>query len=698
MKRFGMIVAVAAVLGLAVLVATLAVYQGAQGADKSADSVMAQKQSSAAEGHSAAEKPLPLAQKSETLTLYPEYPAQIFRSGDYEVSVAQGGYSESIAVYDRSACVEAWWGRSEQPDEYRRFCEFAFAGDPVEVSVKANLPVDSYRVLSESGSLESRCDGQVITVRLEEPQSFLLELNGDYSTLLSVFAQEQERDPPNKNDEKTLYIEGYYEPEGGVLTIDQPGTTVYLAPGAVLCARVNVNADGVTIRGRGAILDPWSNLLKYSAAQAPDNKLLNIRGDGATVEGIKLLDARGYNLWADFGADNLTVDSVKVLSVSATTDGLTLLGTKNALIRRSFFYCGDNALVFEEDLTGTRIEDCIIGTTCAALFPQQDIAGDIVLDGLYVFRADEGIINNRYNNKDRDRVVESVTVRNLNATDCRNLPWFFHGRFMGLERKRFVFQNISLPAMASVMDAKLEQPESIVRIDNYAQDRQTGGYRMSFENLYVDGAAVSGMPELLIKDEKKHGNLYKVSVTEPAGGAKPSSRIAVESSLGAEKEQSGVRADNLLEERFAPYASIWCASTPYLAELTLAGAGDELVYKLAVSPNGYESGGMATVLELTRGELEQAQKLSLRLDMSAQAGTEVLLRLGTSSKDGMILLERRVTCTAGWNSYTAVWESGELEELFSGMDEAQSVVLEILPQSNTGREILLRRFDLRAQT
>lgn len=639
------------------------------------------------------------APKPETLTIYPQYPEQILRAQDYTVRLRQTGYTEEIAVYNRNTAVETWWGRSQQPDRYRRFCEFAFTGEPVQVQVQAHVPVQSYRVLSASGELPSKCDGQTITITLAKPETFLVEINDDYNTLLTVFAEEPETAVPAKGDEKTLVVEGYYEPEGGYLRIDEPGTTIYLAPGAVLCARLSINADNVTLRGRGAVLDPWSNLFAYDITQAPDNKLVNIAADHVTVEGVKLLDARNYNLWADFGVEDLSVTGVKVLSAAATTDGLTLLGTTGSTISDSFFYCGDNALVFEEGLAGTKILNCMVGTTCAAVFPQQDIAGDITIDGLYVFRADEGLVNNRYNNKDWDRTVESVTIRNVNASDCRNLPWFFHGRFMGTQSKNFVFENIALPQMKSVMDEKLEQPQSLIRIDNYPEDRQTGGYRMHFTNLYVGGAAVKDTSALLIKDERALNNTYTVSVTQPECPVRPAAQIAVQQqNSGEAKQQSNTAELNLLAEHNAPYASIWCEGVSYLTNLTLSSTDGAAVYRLMVEANSYENGRMLAPLNLTQEELQALGGLSLRFEASAKTPGEVKLRLSAATQEGtQVRAEKSITCGGAWSSYEVVWSKQELEELGKADLSAQGgVVLELIPQGGAYKEILLRGFDLRS--
>lgn len=642
-------------------------------------------------------------QGENELFKYPDYPEIIFCSSDYEVTVKQGTRQEKLVVYDRSTCVETWRGRSEQPDRFRRFCEFAFTGDPVEIRIKPNKEANSYRILTNKGQPQSRQDGNEIVITLLEPQTFLLELDGEYNSLLTVFADQPEEDIPDRKNSKVLYIEGYYEPEGGYLTLDEPDTCLYLAPGAVLCARVNVLADRIKICGRGVILDPWSNLLRYDITKVPGKEVIKIQGKQANIEGIKILDARNYNLWAQPEAEGLSISNVKVLSTQMTTDGLTLLGVKQASIKHCFFYCGDNAIVLEENLKGTKIEDCMVGTPCAAVFPQQDLYGDVFVNRLYVFRADEGIINNRYNNKHADRVVKSVLIENLNAVDCRNLPWFFHGRFMGKKNKHFIFRNIWLPEIKCVMDEELSQPGSVIRIDNYPEDRQTGGYQMDITNLYVGGKHIKSVSELRIKDERQWNNTYEVRMDEteeqivpaPVYPFRMENFDSCEESFSKKREAMST-GDNLLEEKRAPYASIWNEGAAYMAELTVPYQRKETKYQLMAWGNEYEEGKMITAIEFPEEFPDETKAILLKFQGKAKDETSLLASLCFDTKGGLKKLEKILPVNHAWNSYEIRWDSDEIQALKALYEEERTVnvELELTPIRTSYSEICFKNFQM----
>lgn len=64
---------------------------------------------------------------------------------------------------------------------------------------------------------------------------------------------------------------------------------VYLAPGAVLNARLKIRHPGVRLHGRGKVLDPMSDVFRYDQVQNPSRGLVAIHASGVTVEGVKLV-------------------------------------------------------------------------------------------------------------------------------------------------------------------------------------------------------------------------------------------------------------------------------------------------------------------------------------------------------------------------------------------------------------------------
>ena len=209
------------------------------------------------------------------LITYPEYPEQIARDHMYSVSVSQMGKNADLVVYNQTEAF-FYQDRFDGGDVNRRFCEFAFSGAPVTVHVKVNRDFDTYAVVPTSKGFASTYANGVISVTLTKPEQLVIILDDDVNTALAVFADAPETDVPQKGDADTVYVEGWNQVtigsntaatlEGGILTMSKAYTQLYVAPGAVLTARVVTPQDNsdssvsykIKIFGRGAILDPAS--------------------------------------------------------------------------------------------------------------------------------------------------------------------------------------------------------------------------------------------------------------------------------------------------------------------------------------------------------------------------------------------------------------------------------------------------------
>ena len=121
---------------------------------------------------------LALAAARAELVVYPDYPEQIERDWAYAVRVVQGDVKKPLTVYNH--CEKSILnGRTRGGDVNRRFCEFAFSGEPVRVDIRVTEDVRCYKVFPSRLRLKSAFSGGVISVWLEKPASFGIQLN-DY--------------------------------------------------------------------------------------------------------------------------------------------------------------------------------------------------------------------------------------------------------------------------------------------------------------------------------------------------------------------------------------------------------------------------------------------------------------------------------------------------------------------------------------
>lgn len=366
-----------------------------------------------------------------TLIIYPEFDERIQRDYMYSVSVTQGEKTATLPVYNHSVAD----GCTRNPldtssNQNRRFSTFAFDpnGGQVRVDIRVNRDFESYSIIPSAKQFKNQFHNGVISVYLDKPDYFVIRLNDMDSTILSVFADEPETEIPKKGS-NTIIVDGWMDVDGGLLSLTKPGTTVYVKPGAVLNARIKVNADNCRIIGRGAILDPCGDLYHYDETDYDSNGFIWVRNANDTkIDGVHLLNSYGYNIfvqgvWERTYSKNTSVTNTKILSTEMCSDGITFsYYNKNSRAEHCFVYCGDNALVYEDE---ANYKDILIGTTCSAMYPQTAVRNS-TLEDIYVFRSDDNIIRSRMDEGDDTTPIDNSTITNLYLQDVISTNSFLH--------------------------------------------------------------------------------------------------------------------------------------------------------------------------------------------------------------------------------------------------------------------------------
>ena len=456
------------------------------------------------------------------IVVYPEYDAHIERDYAYGVRVVQADASKRLTVYNRCE-KSALETRTRGGDVNRRFCEFAFSGGSVRVDIRVTEDVRCYKVFPSRLRLKSAFADGVISVWLDKPASFGIQLNDYDKTILSVFADAPE-DPakvPAKGAPGVMYVDRWLDAPGrdGIIATGKDVKEIYVAPGAVLNARLKVRGPGTYVHGRGMVLDPLSDVFRFDQTQNTTRGLLGISAPGVTVEDVKLVDARTFNYCS--WVKGVTYRNVRALSSMMCSDGITG-GGAGLRVEGAWLYVGDNALV----ISGTRdavLRNVAIGTSCAAIFPQSNNYG-ARLENIDVFRADDGLINNVYNGvlrrnnkwsemsgglqkrepgpQDLSHLAQEFFFANLSAVDCTLFSHFFFGHNMGTKPKTFAFENLAIPFSTGKSDWRaIGQANGVgIAVRNNPQKWLiTSNYTFAVTNLWLGGRkATSFLPGTVV--------------------------------------------------------------------------------------------------------------------------------------------------------------------------------------------------------
>lgn len=466
------------------------------------------------------------------VVVYPEYDARIERDYAYAVRVSQGPEKKRLVVYNHCE-KSALTTRTRGGDVNRRFCEFAFDGGPVRVDIGVCEDVKSYAVFPSRLGLKSEFKNGVISVWVEKPAMFGIRLNDYDKTILSVFAEapEDAAKVPRKDDPGVMFVDGWTDAtaEDGVITVEPPLREVYIAPGAVLNARLVVKSKGAYVHGRGMILDPMSDIFRFDQTKNTRRGFLNIGAEGVVVEDVKLVDARTFNYCS--WAKDVTFRNVKALSSMMCTDGMTN-GGRNLRVDGAWLYVGDNALVVSGIKGGATYRDVAIGTSCNAIFPQGSNEG-VVMENIDIFRADEGCIKNSYNGvlrrntkwnemnageakkepgpQDLVHQTQEFTFRNFSAVDCILFSRFFSAGNMGTLPKTFAMSDVCIPFTTGRDDWHTigkTNGHLVAIMHDSTKWLDSSNYTLAITNFWVGGSRMDAIPA----EKIKNGDRISVSV------------------------------------------------------------------------------------------------------------------------------------------------------------------------------------------
>ena len=210
-------------------------------------------------------------------------------------------------------------------------------GSPVEVMVKKNNgTIQDVKIRPLAIGIQHTVNHNAIFFTLTRPQCLSIEFNGDRLHNLHLFANPLETETYTESSDKVMYFgPGVHRPKDLPNTQIQipSNTTVYLAPGAVVKAKLLIDkAENVRIVGRGILDHP-------------------IRGIEVThskniwIDGITVVNSRHYTV-SGGQSTGITIRNLKSFSYQGWTDGLDFMSCSDIMIDDVFLRTSDDCLAF----------------------------------------------------------------------------------------------------------------------------------------------------------------------------------------------------------------------------------------------------------------------------------------------------------------------------------------------------------------
>ncbi|GHT45045.1 hypothetical protein AGMMS49965_21660 [Bacteroidia bacterium] len=218
-----------------------------------------------------------------------------------------------------------------------RVATFGITGEvEVKVKVTSTTAVSSVKIRPLSAGITPVVSDNIITFTLNKPQNLSIEVNGNISSPLFVFANAPETDIPDKNDPNVIFFEAG--------TIHTPGTftvasnqTVYIAPGAIVKGEVKTDkTNNVRIMGRG--------ILSGETAIHGQVRMIEInRAQNVLVEGITIVASPHWTIPLT-ACENAEVRDVKIVGDADWDDGIDVVGSKNITVDNCFIRTKDDCV------------------------------------------------------------------------------------------------------------------------------------------------------------------------------------------------------------------------------------------------------------------------------------------------------------------------------------------------------------------
>lgn len=208
-------------------------------------------------------------------------------------------------------------------------------GSPVEVMVKKNNgTIREVDIRPLNNKVEYTQMRNAIFFTLERPQYLSVEFNGDRLHNLHLFANPLETETYTEARKGVMYFgPGIHKPDdlpNNQIRIPS-NTTVYLAPGAVIKAKLLVDkAENVRIIGRGILDHPIRGI------EVTDSK-------NVLIEGVTVVNPDHYTVFGG-GTTGLTVKNLKAFSCKGWSDGIDLTCCRNVVVDNVFLRNSDDCI------------------------------------------------------------------------------------------------------------------------------------------------------------------------------------------------------------------------------------------------------------------------------------------------------------------------------------------------------------------
>ena len=252
---------------------------------------------------------------------------------------------------------------------------------PVTLEIEVSEDFDSYELRPLSKHFEHKRDGRKISIRVDEPCQFVLEIDGSHNAL-HIFAN-----PVSEKPRGDFIYYGKGEHNVGLIWLES-NQTLYIDEGAVVYGVVYAkDAENVRIMGRGVLdASPYRRGNDDSEGGREVIEALLDRGftpidmkyhgnlvlnhcKNCLVEGIVLRDAPMWSTIIRNDCENIVLDNIKIIGQwRYNSDGINICTSKNVTVKNCFVRSFDDCIITrgaylegeDGNVENVTVENCVL--------------------------------------------------------------------------------------------------------------------------------------------------------------------------------------------------------------------------------------------------------------------------------------------------------------------------------------------------
>lgn len=240
-----------------------------------------------------------------------------------------------------------------------KYANFSFdTNNSVRVRIETSKAISSVNIrpLSHNIIPVFAKGGKSLDFVITKAANLSVEINGDITNPLFLYANPLETNVPNATDPSVIYYKAglHTLPGNGELLIPA-GKTVYLEGGAVVRGKFRVGPNLMTGTPSGNVKILGRGIVDSSSLSDPGRPLRINKSENVVVDGPIFL---GRDTWGvvTYNSKNVTLRNIKVINwrerADGTPDGIDIVGSSNVTIDNSFIKSYDDGIAIKTDKNG----------------------------------------------------------------------------------------------------------------------------------------------------------------------------------------------------------------------------------------------------------------------------------------------------------------------------------------------------------